>query len=175
MRRGWDAINRRRLRCVWAARRLGCSTWKDPENDPLSSGVSAGIVANGHFGRVHAARLRPAGGAAPGVRGSRTQSTAQSVPTLDARRGASGVRVENRTVVGEPGTLDRATERCWPLGGGEPQSFQDAFNALVSGVYSAMDGGERERLLPFVAGLRAAVHTSAAVDAPGSKSWMAVL
>lgn len=85
-----------------------------------------------------------------------------------------GGLAENRIVMRGPDTFGRAAESYSRLPAGHPQGYQDAFNAFVSDAYSAIDGDEPEGLPTFADGLRAAVLTSAVVEAAASSSWVEV-
>ena len=80
----------------------------------------------------------------------------------------------NRIVMRGPDTFGRAAESYSRLPAGHPQGYQDAFNAFVSDVYAAVDGDKPEGLPTFADGLRAAVLTSAVVDASASNNWVSV-
>jgi predicted dehydrogenase len=60
------------------------------------------------------------------------------------------------------------------LPAGHPQGYQDAFNAYVHDVYTALAGDVPDGLPMFSDGLRAAVLTQAVVDAAGSQTWVEV-
>ena len=60
------------------------------------------------------------------------------------------------------------------LPAGHPQGYQDAFNAFVSDVYSAIDGHEPDGLATFDDGRRAAVITDAVMRSAASGSWVEV-
>ena len=81
---------------------------------------------------------------------------------------------ENRVVMRGPRTFGRAAESFSRLPAGHPQGYQDAFNAFVSDVYSAIDGDKPDGLPTFADGLRAAVLTSAVVEAAATASWVEV-
>jgi len=85
-----------------------------------------------------------------------------------------GGMAENRIVMRGPETFGRAAESYSRLPAGHLQGFQDAFNSFVSDVYSAIDGDKPEGLPTFADGLRAAVLTSAVVEAAASTSWVEV-
>ncbi len=85
-----------------------------------------------------------------------------------------GGRAENRIVLRGPDTFGGAAERYSRLPAGHPQGFQDAFNAFVSDVYSAIDGDKPEGLPTVADGLRAAVLTAAVVEAATSDTWVSV-
>lgn len=85
-----------------------------------------------------------------------------------------GGRAENHIVMRGPDTFGRAAEPYSRLPAGHPQGFQDAFNAFVADVYAAIDGDKPEGLPTFADGARAAVLTSAVVDAAASTSWVTV-
>jgi len=85
-----------------------------------------------------------------------------------------GGLAENRIVMRGPDTFGQAAESYSRLPAGHPQGYQDAFNAFVSDVYSAIDGDKPKGLPTFADGLRAAVLTSAVVEAAASTSWVEV-
>jgi predicted dehydrogenase len=60
------------------------------------------------------------------------------------------------------------------LPAGHPQGYQDAFNAYVQDVYTAVGGHAPEGLPTFADGLRAAIVTQAVVDAAASQTWVEV-
>lgn len=85
-----------------------------------------------------------------------------------------GGRTENRIVLRGSETFGRAAQPYSLLPAGHPQGYQDAFNAFVCDVYSAIDGDKPEGLPTFADGLRAAVLTSAVLTAAASSSWVEV-
>jgi predicted dehydrogenase len=60
------------------------------------------------------------------------------------------------------------------LPAGHPQGYQDAFNAYVQDVYTAMRGEAPDGLPLFADGLRAAVLTQAVLDASTAQTWIEV-
>jgi len=85
-----------------------------------------------------------------------------------------GGLAENRVVARGPDTFGLAAAPYSQVPAGHPQGYQDAFNAFVSDAYSAIEGGHPDGLPTFADGLRAAILTSAVVEAAASTSWVEV-
>lgn len=86
-----------------------------------------------------------------------------------------GGRQENRMVPRGPDTLTSAAGRAYSrLPAGHPQGYQDCFNAFVSDVYAAVDGGAPEGLPSFADGRRAASITEAVIDSTKTSTWVEV-
>lgn len=86
-----------------------------------------------------------------------------------------GGRQENRVVPRGPDTLTSAAGRAYSrLPAGHPQGYQDCFNAFVSDVYAAVDGGAPEGLPSFADGRRAASITEAVIDSAKTSTWVEV-
>jgi predicted dehydrogenase len=86
-----------------------------------------------------------------------------------------GGRSNSRLLVRAPGVLDPEADRLSVLPAGHPQGYQDAFNAFVADVYSAIRSGERPEGIPtFADGLRAAQLTAAVQQSAEHLTWIAV-
>lgn len=60
------------------------------------------------------------------------------------------------------------------LPAGHPQGYQDAFNAFVTDVYDAVDGGSPDGLPTFFDGVRAAQLTAAVLQSTVTDEWVSV-
>ncbi|WP_243233288.1 Gfo/Idh/MocA family protein [Microbacterium sp. CIAB417] len=72
-----------------------------------------------------------------------------------------GSRRESRMLLRDPGVSSSDSARLQRLPAGHPMGYQDAFDAFMADVHSAVAGGEPEGLPTFADGLRAAELTEA--------------
>jgi predicted dehydrogenase len=61
------------------------------------------------------------------------------------------------------------------LPAGHPQGYQDCFNAFVTDVYAAIEGGCPDGLPRFADGYRSAVLTEAVLESAKSSNWVEVI
>jgi predicted dehydrogenase len=71
-------------------------------------------------------------------------------------------------------TKSADARRLSTLPSGHPQGYQDCFNALMSDTYAAIAGQASDGLPTFSDGLRAAILTSAVLEASASGEWVEV-
>ena len=85
-----------------------------------------------------------------------------------------GGRDQNVELMRGTQSSGQAAAKYSRLPAGHPQGYQDAFNAYVEDVYTAVGGDAPDGLPTFADGLRAAILTQAVVDAAASQTWVEV-
>lgn len=85
-----------------------------------------------------------------------------------------GTLSQNLVVLRGTQEFGKAASTYSRLPAGQPQSYQDAFNAYISDVDDGIEGTLPDGLPLFDDGLRAAVLTQAVVDASASQTWVEV-
>ena len=85
-----------------------------------------------------------------------------------------GGRDQSSLLVRDPDTLSPPAARYARVPAGHAQGYQDCFNALVADTAAAMGGAAPDGLPTFVAGLRAARITEAALASAHQGSWVEV-